>query len=124
MARKVKRVSSTRKATKAKSGSSFHSKPAPKRTFAAEKSNPKKSNPKKSYTSAERRSYWIGVGYQAGAEVGLGMRADKVTQCMTGKEKASFTNGRMIADDLTAKFVPDLAAGQAAHQRARKRKRK
>ena len=111
-----KRVSGKRKATGIKKSTSFHSKPA-KQTI-----KPKKR--KKGYTSAERRAYWVGVGYQAGSDgYGFGMRPDRVSGVMTAKQQESFRNGRVTAADLTYEFIPDLVAGQVSHQRKRKRKK-
>lgn len=80
----------------------------------------KKQNRGKKYSAAERRSYWVGVGFHAAQS--LGMDSTKVQSLMNEKEKISFVNGRTIADNLSAKFVPDLVSGQSAHNKS-KRKR-
>ena len=54
MANRQTKVSSTKKATKAKSGSSFHYKPAKK----AKTPKPRK----KGYSAAERKAYYMGLG--------------------------------------------------------------
>ncbi|MFQ9424626.1 MAG: hypothetical protein ACLR3U_11625 [Christensenellaceae bacterium] len=71
------------------------------------------------YSSAEKRAYWVGVGYHAGQS--LDMDSKSVQSLMTDKEKNSFVNGRAIADDLSTKFVPDLVAGQSKRNRSKKK---
>ena len=69
-----------------------------------------KKNKKLKYSAAEKRAYWIGVGFHAGKS--LDMRSEQVYALMSPKEKDSFVNGRTAADDLSEKFVPDLVSGK------------
>lgn len=86
----------------------------------AKKEYKKSAKPK--YTATEKRAYWIGVGFHSGSESGLGMRSDSVTFLMNDKEKASFLNGRFMADDLSAKFVPEYVV-KSTSKNARTEKR-
>lgn len=70
----------------------------------------KKSNRKKpKFSSGEKRAYWVGVGFHSAYN--LDMKGFEVECLMSKKEKESFVNGRKTAEDLSAKFVPDLVSG-------------
>ncbi len=84
--------------------------------MAALKKGKKPKKPK--YSAAERKAYWLGVGFHAGQS--FGMRSEELCNRMTEKEQNSFVNGRMKADDLSAKFVPDLVSGKTGRNRSKK----
>ena len=57
----------------------------------------------KKFSYAERRAFWLGVGFHAGET--LNMRSDSVMLTMTENQKKSFVNGREKADMLSSKFL-------------------
>ena len=100
-----------------KKASSIYSKPAKK----AKTPKPRR----KGYSAAERRAYWVGVGYSAASDVDAFVSRDSITTVMSDKEVDSFINGRIAAIETTSKFVPDLIVGQVSRPRTpAKHKRK
>lgn len=60
---------------------------------------------RKKYSAEEKRAYWAGVGFQACEN---GMRSWDVQFLMTNKGQRSFINGRVKADNVGSKSIPDL----------------